>query len=193
MKNSTFETIKDFKDRNVSFATAEWYLPEFQYFGEYPYMVHPEKSAAGLWTTATDYARFCVEFLKCLDGNGMILSKENAKEMLKDQTSGNEKWGLGFGLDSGDSGVFGHTGANVGFRTVFKLDPVLKSGYVILQNREGSAAYRARYQVGKLAHSVYGLQFKYGEMADMARNLSSIISKESDCSLQNNKIFICFL
>jgi len=73
--------------------------------------VYPEQTAAGLWTTPTDLAKFMMGMQNALDGKaGAILSASTAREML---TPVKDHYGLGFAVH-GTS--FGHDGANAGFQ-----------------------------------------------------------------------------
>jgi len=48
-----------------------------------PWHVYPEQSAAGLWTTPTDLARFAIEIQKALRGDaGRVLTQALAREMV---------------------------------------------------------------------------------------------------------------
>ena len=76
---------------------------------------YPEQAAAGLWTTPTDLARYCIEIQSIYTGkkqNG-LLSKETVDQML---TKHKNDWGLGPSLKwDGDSLIFQHGGKNAGF------------------------------------------------------------------------------
>lgn len=75
---------------------------------------YPEQAAAGLWTTPTDLAKYCLEVQEILSGkeNG-LLSKKTAEEML---TKGKNNWGLGLSIQwETDSLIFRHGGKNEGF------------------------------------------------------------------------------
>ena len=75
---------------------------------------YPEQAAAGLWTTPTDLAKYCIEIQEILEGkeNG-VLSEETINQMLnKDKNN----WGLGPSLQwEKDSLIFRHGGKNAGF------------------------------------------------------------------------------
>ncbi|UZR99510.1 serine hydrolase domain-containing protein [Chondrinema litorale] len=75
---------------------------------------YPEQAAAGLWTTPTDLAKYCMEIQRIEAGktNG-ILSKKTVDKML---TKHENNWGLGPSLaDDGNSLRFQHGGKNAGF------------------------------------------------------------------------------
>jgi hypothetical protein len=76
--------------------------------------VYPEMSAAGLWTTPSDLARYAIELQNALVGKSTIISAATAKEILT-PIKGN--WGLGIGVDGGAAHpYFQHGGANDGFQ-----------------------------------------------------------------------------
>src|SRR5215475_683983 len=76
--------------------------------------VYPEMSAAGLWTTPSDLARFAIELQRALAGRSSILSAATAREMLTPIKGG---WGLGIGVGGGAGHpYFQHGGANDGFQ-----------------------------------------------------------------------------
>lgn len=75
---------------------------------------YPEQAAAGLWTTPTDLAKYCIEIQQILAGkeNG-VLSKETIEKML---TKHKNDWGLGPAIQwEQDSLIFRHGGKNAGF------------------------------------------------------------------------------
>lgn len=75
---------------------------------------YPEQAAAGLWTTPSDLAKYCIEIQQILAGkdNG-VLSKATVDKML---TKHKNNWGLGPSLQwDKDSLIFGHGGKNAGF------------------------------------------------------------------------------
>lgn len=75
---------------------------------------YPEQAAAGLWTTPSDLARYCIEIQEILGGKeGGLLKPETVGAML---TKHMGEWGLGPALQKeGDSLLFGHGGKNEGF------------------------------------------------------------------------------
>lgn len=75
---------------------------------------YPEQAAAGLWTTPSDLAKYCIEIQEIASGksNG-ILKKSTIEQML---TKHKNDWGLGPSLMwGGDSLLFQHGGKNAGF------------------------------------------------------------------------------
>ncbi|MGD1890014.1 MAG: serine hydrolase domain-containing protein [Cyclobacteriaceae bacterium] len=75
---------------------------------------YPELAAAGLWTTPTDLAKYCIAMQEIAAGQPSdILSRATVEKML---TKHQNNWGLGPGLrGEGDSLMFGHGGKNAGF------------------------------------------------------------------------------
>lgn len=75
---------------------------------------YPEKAAAGLWTTPSDLAKYCLEIQQILSGKKEgILSEGMVADML---TKHKNDWGLGPALkNEGDSLIFQHGGKNAGF------------------------------------------------------------------------------
>jgi CubicO group peptidase (beta-lactamase class C family) len=75
---------------------------------------YPEKAAAGLWTTPTDLAKYCIEIHRVLSGKAKgVLSRETIEMML---TKHQNDWGLGPSLSGeDDSLIFMHGGKNAGF------------------------------------------------------------------------------
>lgn len=130
MKNSTFEQPLTNRKENVSAA--------YDFQGKIIdglWNNYPEKAAAGLWTTPTDLAKYCIEIQEILKGkeNG-ILKKETVLKML---TAHKNNWGLGPSLDvNEDFLIFRHGGKNAGFTNRFLS--FTKRGYsvVIMTNAD---------------------------------------------------------
>lgn len=101
------------------------------------YHAYPEAAAAGLWTTAEDLARFALAIQQAHAGKpGSLLSPRLVAEML---TPVMNQYGLGVGLsDTGN--LFGHNGANAGFRS--RMSASLDGGWgiVVLTNGDGGSA-----------------------------------------------------
>ena len=106
------------------------------------YRIYPQEAAAALWTTSFDYSQLLLEILASLnDDNPSILTKESINSLMSPTKTTNgklNKYGLGVGvqLDENDKvkGI-GHDGANVGYSSLFYLNIIDGSGYVILTNR----------------------------------------------------------
>jgi CubicO group peptidase (beta-lactamase class C family) len=81
------------------------------------YHTYPEMAAAGLWTTASDLARFAIETGLSRQGKANnVLRQSTVEQMLTVQK---EDFGLGFALDD-KNGLkrFGHNGADDGFQAL---------------------------------------------------------------------------
>ncbi|MGH7554498.1 MAG: serine hydrolase domain-containing protein, partial [Longimicrobiales bacterium] len=102
--------------------------------------VYPEMAAAGLWTTASDLARWAIAIARAYRGepNG-IISPAMAKQMLTTQVTAqppyNGIWGLGVGLSgTGETLAFSHGGRDEGFVAQFMMYPEKGVGLFILMN-----------------------------------------------------------
>jgi CubicO group peptidase (beta-lactamase class C family) len=91
--------------------------------------VYPEQAAAGLWTTATDLARFIIEVQTAVRGPaGAVLSQASAREMTSPVGVG--PYGVGLGVDQRAEGwYFSHGGSNWGFQA--DIVGHLRKGYGI--------------------------------------------------------------
>ena len=101
--------------------------------------IYPEKAAAGLWTTASDLARFMIAVQEAYTGGtniNLVLSASSVREMLTVQYPGLSKTdGLGvFMSGSGDSFRFWHDGRNEGFDAWFMGLPNLRKGVAVMVN-----------------------------------------------------------
>jgi CubicO group peptidase (beta-lactamase class C family) len=116
MTDSTFEQpLPEAWQSRAAVATDENGKP---YAGNWH--VYPEQTAAGLWTTASDLAKFAIGVQRSLDGDpSAVLSKATALEML---TAVKDRYGLGFAVTgTGSTATFGHNGANAGFQASFVM------------------------------------------------------------------------
>lgn len=97
---------------------------------------YPEMTAAGLWTTPTDLARYCIEVERSLQGKANhVLSQTMTEEMV---TPGKGNWGLG--LEIGGSSAdpyFSHGGVNEGFEGLFVAYEKHGDGAAVLTNAQG--------------------------------------------------------
>jgi CubicO group peptidase (beta-lactamase class C family) len=94
---------------------------------------YPELAAAGLWTTPSDLAKYCIEIQEILDGkeNG-VLEKSTVEMML---TNDGNDWGLGPSLSwDGDTLRFGHGGKNAGFTNRFTAFAYRGNAVIIMTN-----------------------------------------------------------
>lgn len=124
---------------------------------------------AGLFTTATDLARFCRMIINGGELDGVrILNAASVAEMTRVQTDGSHRRGLGWDIDTSFSGPrgrwfpagssFGHTGFT---GTSVWIDPAAKTFVLFLSNRvhpdgKGDVA-PLRRTLGTLAAEAIGL------------------------------------
>lgn len=96
--------------------------------------VHPERAAAGLWTTPTDLALLVIDLLGALEGEkGGVVAPRTARALLSPRGSA----GLGLMIaGSGPDAYAFHGGANVGFRCFLIAFPGRGQGAVIMTNSE---------------------------------------------------------
>jgi CubicO group peptidase (beta-lactamase class C family) len=117
--------------------------------------IYPEMAAAGLWSTASDLAKFAIEIALSQKGfANHVLSQSTAREMLSTQTEwltesslakqeNPPRMGLGFFLgDESGLDLFGHTGDDAGFQAMLTMDSGTGQGAAIMTNSEfGSLLY----------------------------------------------------
>lgn len=102
--------------------------------------VYPEQAAAGLWTTAADYARFMVDVQKTLAGRtATVLNRATMQNMVTPVGVG--PYAVGFEIvQEGQGWYFKHSGSNWGFRS-YAIGHVAKGyGVVIMTNGENGSA-----------------------------------------------------
>jgi CubicO group peptidase (beta-lactamase class C family) len=97
--------------------------------------IYPEMAAAGLWTTATDLAKFAIEIALSKQGKANhVLSEATTREMLKPQI---DQIGLGFFLASHKNPEeFGHNGADEGFQALLIMFADSGKGLAIMANSD---------------------------------------------------------
>jgi CubicO group peptidase (beta-lactamase class C family) len=97
--------------------------------------IYPEMAAAGLWTTATDLAKFGIEIALSKQGkSNHVLSEATTREMLKPQI---EQVGLGFFLgEYKNPEEFGHNGADEGFQALLIMFADTGKGVAIMANSD---------------------------------------------------------
>lgn len=100
------------------------------------YYLYPELAPDGLWTTATDFAKFIISIQQALDNKHSLLRKETAVEMLTPVLdSSNSALGV-FIEEIGGKKYFTHSGGNFGFRSVYYGSFSTGTGVVIFTNSE---------------------------------------------------------
>jgi CubicO group peptidase (beta-lactamase class C family) len=102
----------------------------------YPWRVEPAQSAAGLWTTPSDLARFAIEVQKSFRGDpGRILPRALAREMLSPVGLGPHA--VGFTVEKrGEGWYFMHSGGNTGFACDLVAHFVKGYGVVVMTNSD---------------------------------------------------------
>jgi CubicO group peptidase (beta-lactamase class C family) len=110
------------------------------------WFVYPEQAVGGLWTTATDLAKVVIEIQQATRGQGRLLTRELAGEMLT-QHSDNYNVGLGTYISNAttpETAFFSHTGAHLGWQAIAMGYVSLGKGAVVLTNNgyTGSELYR---------------------------------------------------
>lgn len=111
--------------------------------------VYPEMAAAGLWTTATDLARFGIEIALSKQGKANhVLSESMTREMLKPQI---DQAGLGFFLGQyKNPEEFGHNGDDEGFEAVLIMFADSGKGVAVMANSQNGIAL-ANYLIRSIA------------------------------------------
>jgi CubicO group peptidase (beta-lactamase class C family) len=109
---------------------------------------YPEQAAAGLWTTPTDLARYCIEIQEILSGKKEgILKQESVRMML---TKHMNDWGLGPSLAwDADSLRFQHGGKNAGFTNQMTAFAHRGSAVIIMTNADNGGKL-----IGEIMRSV---------------------------------------
>jgi len=133
MTNSTYEQPLP-QDMAASCA-AGYYAGDKAVKGRWH--VYPEMAAAGLWTTASDLARFAIGVQQALAGDSnLVLSQSMTRQMLSVQNpSLQDGDGLGLFLAGSEKTLqFQHTGRNAGFDAYMIAYAYVGSGAVILIN-----------------------------------------------------------
>ena len=105
-----------------------------------PWHVYPEQAAAGLWTTATDLAKFAIELQKAVLGrSNRVLTRELAREMITPVGVG--PFAVGLGVEKqGEGWYFGHGGSNWGFQCELRAHVVKGYGAAIMTNGDNGRA-----------------------------------------------------
>ena len=100
--------------------------------------IYPEMAAAGLWTTATDLAKFAIEIAQSKRGEANhVLSTKMTSEML---TPVLDEAGLGFFVSKENPGEFGHGGADEGFQALLTMNWETGKGLAVMANSDRGIA-----------------------------------------------------
>lgn len=96
--------------------------------------VYPEKTAAGLWTTPADMARFVIALQ-----THKLLPRELTERMLSPAPGTNGQAGLGvFLIKRGSSQYFAHAGGNTGFAALYVASRSRPDGVVVMASSENA-------------------------------------------------------
>jgi CubicO group peptidase (beta-lactamase class C family) len=116
------------------------------------YHTYPEMAAAGLWTTASDLARFAITIQKAREGRASeFLKEDTVEEMLRPEK---QNYGLGFNITDRDGlKRFGHGGTDAGFQALINVT-IDGRGFVVLTNSENGA--RLANEIAMAVAMAYG-------------------------------------
>lgn len=132
--------------RNSSFVFNEDILSksskEHDLYGEMiEWEIFTAKAAAGLHTTIEDFTHFVqAHFSNGYGKNSQILADDHLKEMMEPAPATKGAYGLGYQIDlMEDSSItlVGHSGANSGWQSFFRVDPINQDGFIVLTNGRG--------------------------------------------------------
>lgn len=103
------------------------------------WLQYPEFAAAGLWSTPGELSRFAIELVRSISGEeGALLKPGSAREMMRRQIG---DWGLGLEVSpDGQPRKFSHTGAPIGYRTLWLMFPDTCQGATIMTNADEGMA-----------------------------------------------------
>lgn len=134
MTNSTYEQPLPLAMRDQA---ATGYYSNGEPLREH-WRIYPEMAAAGLWTTASDLARFTMGIQQAVAGTtNPVLSQATVKLMLTDQIDGD---GLGVFLDGhGQALRFSHDGRDLGFDSFMLAYAESGKSVVILMNQNNES------------------------------------------------------
>jgi CubicO group peptidase (beta-lactamase class C family) len=100
------------------------------------YYIYPEQAPDGLWTNPTDYAKFILAMQQSLKEDDGFLNKKMANEMITPVLEGSDA-ALGvFIKEKGGEKYFTHTGANMGYRSIYYGSFNTGNGVVLLINSD---------------------------------------------------------
>lgn len=128
MENSTFSQSLSSNLKNYAFGCdKDMHTIDGKYYA------YPEQAAGGLWSTATDIAKFVLSVQKNLNGSqNSFLSKNLTLEIL---TPILNNYALGFGItEKGGEKYFWHEGESYGYNSMYYGSFTTGKGVVILTN-----------------------------------------------------------
>jgi CubicO group peptidase (beta-lactamase class C family) len=136
--------------------------------------IYPEMAAAGLWTTATDLAKFAIDIALSTRGeSNRVLTRGMAQEMLTPQIA---DIGLGFHLGvKKNPGEFRHGGSDEGFEAELIMNSNSGQGVVILTNSQNGSAL-AEFLIDRVAKEY---KWNYAAPRYSAVNLLRVVENAS--------------
>lgn len=153
LEDVTKENYATFMERNIfrplNMSTASYRLQPHNAATAYrsdkqpigcKYHLYPEKACgAGLWTTATDLAKFVIEIQLSLAGkSNKLLSTQLTRQMLQPYAPA-KNYAMGFFIDQkGGETYFQHSGLNEGFSSQYYGSMKGGKGVVVLTNSDDS-------------------------------------------------------
>jgi len=144
--------------------------------------VYPEMAAAGLWTTPTDLCKFAIEIALSRHGkSNRVLSEAQTREML---TPVMDDAGLGFFMEKGNPGQFGHNGADEGFQALLTMNSETGKGVAIMANSDNGIA--AADFVLRAVAKEYAWNYKF-EPHEFGTMLLALKLKGAQAALQSHK------
>ncbi|MBS1731715.1 MAG: serine hydrolase [Bacteroidetes bacterium] len=152
MTRSTFSQPLNSKYKNYAFA----YDQEMKVV-KGTFYIYPEQAAGGLWTTATDIAKYILSVQASLKNNKVsILSKSEAIEMLTPPLE-NSFYALGTAIDTkGGEKYFWHDGESYGYRALYYGSFATGKGVVILTNSYPNNGKPLIYEILNSIANTYG-------------------------------------
>lgn len=150
MTNSTFSQPLSPKYQNYAYGTdKEMRTLKGNYY------IYPEQSAGGLWSTATDIAKFVLSIQNDIKGNqNSLINKQLTAEMLQPVLN---NYSLGFGIiEKGGEKYFWHEGESFGYNSMYYGSFTTGKGVVILTNAYPSNGQPFIQELLNSVATVYG-------------------------------------
>lgn len=97
------------------------------------YYIYPEQSAGGLWSTATDIAKFVLSIQNDLKGSPNSLINKRLSEQMLTPVLNNYAFGFGV-VEKGGEKYFWHEGESYGYNSMYYGSFTTGKGVVILTN-----------------------------------------------------------
>jgi hypothetical protein len=114
--------------------------------------VYPELAAAGLWTTASDLARFAIGIQQSWKSGTSFLTQGEAQDLL---APGLDKYTQGvFVVGEGEHRRFMHSGGNAGFKSTYAMYLQDGNGVVVLTDGDNGSYLGG--EIVKAVAAVYG-------------------------------------